>query len=137
MVAKRVETGGRMESEFGISRGIHIEMDKQHGPTVYTGNCSQDPVINHDGKEHVKKRTKAKALVAQWCPTLCNPRDYSLPGSSVHGILQARTLEWVTIPFSRGLSPHRDQKPGLPHWRQILYRLSHQGSPKECVYMYS
>ena len=40
-------------------------------------------------------------LVAQSCPTLCNPMDWSLPGSSVHGILQARKLEWVAIPFSR------------------------------------
>ena len=38
--------------------------------------------------------------VAQSCPTLCNPVDYSLPGSSVHGILQARVLEWVAISFS-------------------------------------
>ena len=38
--------------------------------------------------------------VAQSCPTLCNPMDYSLPGSSVHGILQARILEWVAISFS-------------------------------------
>ena len=42
--------------------------------------------------------------VAQSCPTLCNPMDYSLPGSSVHGILQARILEWVAISFSRGSS---------------------------------
>ena len=35
--------------------------------------------------------------VAQLCPTLCNPMDCSLPGSSVHGILQARILEWVAI----------------------------------------
>ena len=41
-------------------------------------------------------------LVAQLCPILCNSVDYSLPGSSVHGILQARILEWVVIPFSRG-----------------------------------
>ena len=47
-------------------------------------------------------------LVAQSCPTLCNSMDYSPPGSSVHGILQARTLEWVTIPFSRGSSQPRD-----------------------------
>ena len=39
---------------------------------------------------------------------LCNPVDCSLPGSSVHGILQARILEWVAIPFSRGLSQPRD-----------------------------
>ena len=38
-------------------------------------------------------------LVAQSCPTLCDPMDYSPPGSSVHGILQARILEWVAISF--------------------------------------
>ena len=42
------------------------------------------------------------------CPTLCNPMDCSPPGSSVHGILQAGTLEGVAIPFSRGSSPPRD-----------------------------
>ena len=40
-------------------------------------------------------------LVAQLCPTLCNPTDCSPPGSSVPGILQVRILEWVAIPFSR------------------------------------
>ena len=44
------------------------------------------------------------ALVAWLYPTLCNPLDSSPPGSSVHGILQARILEWVAIPFSRGSS---------------------------------
>ena len=42
-----------------------------------------------------------KVLVAQLCPTPCEPMDYSPPGSSVHGILQERILEWVAIPFSR------------------------------------
>ena len=42
--------------------------------------------------------------VAQSCPTLCNPVDGSPPGSSVHGILQARILEWVAISFTRGSS---------------------------------
>jgi len=41
-------------------------------------------------------------LVTQWCPSLCDPMDFSLPGSSVHGLIQARTLEWVTMPSSRG-----------------------------------
>ena len=50
---------------------------------------------------------RAKSL--QSCPTLCGPTDYSLPGSSVHGILQSRILEWVVISFSRGSSQHRDQ----------------------------
>ena len=47
-------------------------------------------------------------LVTQSCPTLCNPTDYSLSGSSVHGIFQARILEWVVIAFSRGSSWPRD-----------------------------
>ena len=46
--------------------------------------------------------------VAQSCLTLCNPMDYSLPGFSIHGILQVRILEWVTISFSRGSSRPRD-----------------------------
>ena len=49
-----------------------------------------------------------KVLVAQSCPTLCNPKDCRLPGS-VDGILQARILEWAAIPFSRGFSQPRDQ----------------------------
>ena len=42
-------------------------------------------------------------LVAQSCLTLCNPMDFSPPGSSVHGIIQARILEWVAMPSSRDL----------------------------------
>ena len=52
-------------------------------------------------------RYTAKSL--QSCPTLCNPMDGSLPGSSVHGIFQARVLEWTAIAFSRGSSRPRDQ----------------------------
>ena len=44
---------------------------------------------------------KVKVKDAQWCPTLCDPMDCRLPGSSVHGIFQARILEWVAISFSR------------------------------------
>ena len=52
--------------------------------------------------------TVSSMLVAQSCPTLCNPMDCSSPGSSIHGILQARILEWVAIPFSRASSQIRD-----------------------------
>ena len=47
--------------------------------------------------------------VAQSCPTLCDPMNCSLPGSSVHGIFQAIVLEWIAISFSRGSSWPRDQ----------------------------
>ena len=52
---------------------------------------------------------KVKVLVTKSCLTFCNHMDCSPPGSSVHGILQARILEWVIIPFSSGSSQLRDQ----------------------------
>jgi len=69
-----------------------------------------------------------KVKVAQLCLTLWDPMVHSLPGSYVHGTLQARILEWVAIPFCRGPST-QGWNLGLLHCRQILYCLSHQGSP--------
>ena len=72
------------------------------------------------------RRTSMHAKSSQSCPTLCNPIDCSLTGSSVHGIHQARILEWVAIPFSRGSSQRRDQT-CVPYvsriGRRILYVL--------------
>ena len=63
---------------------------------------------------HIKKTSKnmieSESEVAQSCPTLCNPMDCSLPGSSVHGTLQARILEWVAISFSRDEGERRVKK---------------------------
>ena len=59
------------------------------------------------------KRYLWYVLVIQPCPTLCDPMDCSPPGSSIHGILQARILEWVAIPFSRDL-PDPGIKPRSP-----------------------
>ena len=70
---------------------------------------------------------KVKVLVTQSCPTLCDTIDSSPPGSSVHGILQVRILEWVVISFSRGSSQPRALNPGFLHRRQILYCLHHKG----------
>ena len=52
---------------------------------------------------HIYICAAAAAKSLQSCPTLCEPMDCSLPGSSVHGILQARILEWVAISFSRNI----------------------------------
>ena len=49
-------------------------------------------------------KVKSESEVAQSCPTLRDPVDCSLPGSSVHGIFQARVLEWVAIAFSVGIT---------------------------------
>ena len=74
--------------------------------------------------------TCMRARLLQSCPTLCAPIDHSLPGSSVHGILQARTLEWVAMPSSRGSSrlrgrTHVSYVSCLGRW--ALYQLSHWG----------
>ena len=53
--------------------------------------------------------SRVKVLVTQSCPTLCDPVGCSPPGSSVHGILQARVLEWIVISFSRGSSQPRER----------------------------
>ena len=60
-------------------------------------------------------------LVAKSCPPLCDPMDCSPPGSSVHGISQARILEWVAISFSTGIFPTHELNLNLLHCRQILY----------------
>ena len=65
-----------------------------------------------------------KIKVAQSCPTLCDPMDYT-----VQGIRQVRILEWVAFPFSR-VFPTQGLNPGLLHCRRILYQLSHKGSPR-------
>ena len=71
---------------------------------------------------------KVKVLVTQSCPALCDLTGCSPPGSSVHGILQARIPEWVAILFS-GIFPSWGSNLGLLHCRWTLHHLSHQGSP--------
>ena len=86
---------------------------------------------------HLSKRSEV--LFGQRCPTLCYPMDCSPPGSSLHGILQDRTLEWVAIPFSRGSSqpgiqprspvlqmdssPYLKKLPKVPSWWVILVQM--------------
>ena len=74
--------------------------------------------------------------VAQSCPTLCDPMDCSPPGSSVHGLLQARILEWLAISSSRGTSLPRDWAHVSCIGRRDSLPLSHQGSPWVCVCAY-
>ena len=80
----------------------------------------------------VRPFVAAAAKSLQLCPTLCNPMNGSLPGSS-HGILQAGILERIAILFSRGIFSTQGLNLGLLHCRQILYCLSHQGSPYSLI----
>ena len=91
------------------------------------------PVMNHVSHRILPQDPTPFVCVSvkslQSCLTLCDPMDCSPPSSSVHGILQARILEWVAMPFCRGSSPPRD--PTCVSCvscigRQLLY---HLGSP--------
>ena len=68
-------------------------------------------------------------LVAQPCPTLCNSMDCSLPGSSVHGDSPGKNTGVGCHALLQGIFSTLGSNPGLSHCRQILYHLSHQGSP--------
>ena len=57
------------------------------------------PVVRYENWT-IKKAARVCAKVLQLCQTVCDPMDYSLPGSSVHGLLQAGILEWVAVPSS-------------------------------------
>ena len=81
---------------------------------------------------NVWKCLKWRSEVAWSCPTLCNPLDCSLPGFSVHGILQARILEWVTISFSRGFSQPRDE-PSSPALEADTLTSEQPGKPKKML----
>ena len=75
-------------------------------------------------------RRTLKMFVFQSFPTLWDPMHCSPPGSSVHGILQAKILEWVCHVLLQGIFPTLGSNPALLHCRQILFCLSHQGSLK-------
>ena len=97
------------------------------GDLPYLGIEPRSPALQADALPS-ELQGKSESEVTQLCLTLYDFMDCSLPGSSVHGIFQARILEWVAISFSRGSSQPRNQTQVSPHCRQTLYRLSHQGS---------
>ena len=72
-----------------------------HSPFV-KNNIRKNRRKSRQREDKISK--KVKVLVAQLCPTLCDPMGCSLPGSSVHGILQGRIVGWIAISFSRGYS---------------------------------
>ena len=109
-----------------FSRGSTQPRDQTHVSYV---SCIGRRVLYH--QHHLEGLTEDSVLVlvVQLCPTLWDPMDCSLPGSSVHGILQARILEWTGIPFFRGIFLTQGSNLGLLHCRQIIYCLNYQGSP--------
>ena len=80
---------------------------------------------------HIMIRELHCSLVTKLCPTLCDPMGCSLPGSSIHGVSQARILEWVTIFLLHGIFSSQGLNLHLLHRQADSLLLSHQGSPRE------
>ena len=91
----RVITRNRVNSEGRLYPLSHLFLS----PSTMESTCSQ----------FERRMLCWQCFVTQLCPTLCHLMDYSLPGSSVHRILQVRVLEQLAIPFSRRSSQLRDQ----------------------------
>ena len=115
------QTGGRM----GKQRNNYLISAQQAWCISWTGFEISCQVW--DTMDFALLPSEGEGEVAQSCLTLCNPMDCSLPGSSIHGIFQARVLvaKWVAISFSRGIFPTQAPNPGLLHCRQTLHPLSH------------
>ena len=84
-------------TDFNLRRDTVKFLERNIGKTFFDINCT-DVFLGQSTKVI---ESEVKVLVTQLCPTLCNPKNCSLPGSSVHRIFQARILEWVAISFSR------------------------------------
>ena len=82
------------------------------GYCLFTDICTDwetSPTTTQWWNQTLELLKMKESEVAQSCPTLCDPMDCSLPGSSVHGIFQAIVLEWIAISFPRGSSRPRDR----------------------------
>jgi len=91
----------------------HLEGVKPHQFQYWMQSCSDKPSLEQPTTTQSAVlfqtlnlgvvESESESEVTQSCPTLCDPKDCSPPGSSVHGIFQARVLEWVAIAFSNGV----------------------------------
>ena len=91
------------------------------GSTPGQGTSAHEP----QPTVHLLQPRTIGASGAQSCPTL-RPTHCDPPGSSVHGVLQARTLEWGAIPLLQGIFPTQGSNPGLLCRKRILYRLNYR-----------
>ena len=108
MLIKRVtfskKGGNKRDAKDILFLDLELTLWKFTEPYIYYAQEKEEGAETPDSGGF-----KSESAVTQSCPTLCDPMDCSLPGFSVHGIFQARVLEWVAISFSRGSSWPRDR----------------------------
>ena len=98
------EKGQEAGQEEGLRRGGPAPQMWGEGPRKRRGHGAEKEAVSSPSSGSERERE-----VAQSCPTLCDPMDCSLPGSSVHGVFQARVLEWIAISFAKGSSQPRNR----------------------------
>ena len=134
------ESGGGFESKcIWESCNLCLKLVKLQKRICYCSICSQVPPrflipafdpLAFPISQDAGNNTACVCKLFQSCPTLCDPMDCSPPGSSVHGILQARILEHVAMPSSRGSFPTQGSKQLLLHlWQAGSLPLAQPGKP--------
>ena len=136
--SRYIHTGSEKASEslIGLMEGITTlkSVNKDWRRRLLTQRWRQQyrTTRNMKNQGNIRKDHDDQCVWAQSCPTLCNPMDYSPPGSCVHRVFLARILEWVAISFSRVNFLTQASNPRLQrplHWQVDSLPLSHPGSP--------
>ena len=107
-----------MPEVFHPSQTVTANNISRHLPNVpwKTISCSGEPLVQN----HLAH------LIVQLCPTLCDPMNCRPPGSSIHGDSPGKNTGVGCHALLQRIFPNQRSNPGLPHYKQILYRLSHQ-----------
>ena len=120
----------RMHSTWRIKRRCEHYLPSSLINLVLAG---MELSLHSRGKQTHFIQLHVLCFIAKSCPALCDPMDYSPPGSFVHKDSLGKNTGVGCYTFLQGTFPTQGSNPGLPHCRQILYYLSHQGSPYNCI----
>ena len=114
-----------------LCASVDSQLANSHWLLIIMAVTSLDRRITQQQQGKDTESGKVKVLVAQLCPTLCDPMDCSPPGSSVHGDSLGQNTGVGCHSLLQGVFPTQGWNPSLLHCRQILYHLSHQRRSKD------
>ena len=134
-----------MESDMGTAAAFHqLSKPRPHREPLSQAEVPGKPTLAGSGQAPkpepitrilIGQTWLVRAQVLQFCPALHDPMDCSPPGSSVHGMLQARILEWIAMPSSKGIFPTQGLNLcllRLLHWQAGSLPLAPPGKPSTC-----